>query len=35
VAVALTTDDDEEDTAAPRGDETLNKALSILKGKNG
>jgi carboxyl-terminal processing protease len=35
VAVAQVADDDEEDTAAPRGDDTLNKALSILKGKNG
>jgi carboxyl-terminal processing protease len=35
VAVVQSADDDEEDTAAPRSDDTLNKALGILKGKNG
>jgi carboxyl-terminal processing protease len=35
VAVVQTADDDEEDTAAPHPDDTLNKALGILKGKNG
>jgi len=35
VAVVQSADEDEEDTASPRGDDTLNKALGILKGKNG
>jgi carboxyl-terminal processing protease len=35
VLVGQTLDDDDEDTPQPKGDDPLNKALDLLKAKNG